>query len=59
MSLLITLVVVLVIVSLLAWLISTAPIPGPLAPTIRWALYALLVIFAIFFLLNRTGVNFP
>lgn len=57
MSLLITLVIVLVIISLVAWLISSAPIPGPLAPTIRWALYAILIIFSIFYLLRLGGIH--
>lgn len=52
MEILIALVVLVVIVSLCYWLITTAPIPGPFAPTIKWALVAILVIFAVFYLLR-------
>ena len=52
MSLLIGLVVLVVIVALVYWLISSAPIPGPFAPVIKWALYAILVIVVIFSLLK-------
>lgn len=60
MSLLITLVILLVVFSLCYWLITSAPIPGPMAPTIKWALVAILVIFAIFYLLRLVpGVHLP
>lgn len=59
MSLLITLLVVLLIVSLLCWLIQTAPIPGPLAPTIRWVMLAIVVIFAIVYIARVGGVALP
>lgn len=52
MSLLIALVVLIVIVSLLFWLIDTAPVPSPVSPTVKWALKAVIVIFAVFYLLR-------
>ena len=52
MSILIALVVLVVVASLVYWLITTAPIPGPFAPTIKWALVAILVIFCVFYLLR-------
>lgn len=57
MSLLITFVILLVVVSLLSWLIASAPIPGPFAPTIRWALLAILVITAVVYLLRAGGIR--
>jgi hypothetical protein len=59
MSVLISLVVLVVVFALLYWLISSAPIPGPMAPTIKWALIAILVIFAVFYLLKFAGVALP
>lgn len=53
MSLLISLVILLVVVSLLIWLVQSAPLPaGPMTPLIKWALVAIIVIFAIFYLLK-------
>lgn len=59
MSLLITLVVLVVVFALLYWLITSAPIPGPMGPVIKWALSAILIIFAIFYLIKFAGLKIP
>lgn len=55
-SLLVFLVIWLIVLSLLLWLVQSAPIPGPLAPQVKWALMALVVIIAIVILLNGFGI---
>ena len=59
MSILITLVVLVVCFSLAYWIITSAPIPGPMAPTIKWALVAILAIFVIAYLLKFAGLHLP
>lgn len=50
-SLLITILVLVIVFALLWWLISTIPLPAPMA-NVRWVLYAILVIIAIVVLLG-------
>jgi hypothetical protein len=59
MSVLLTLVVLVVVFALLYWLITSAPIPGPMGPVIKWALSAILIIIAVFTLLNMAHVKIP
>lgn len=59
MSILITMVVLVVVFALLYWLIPTAPIPGPQAPLIKWALAAILVIMLVGYLLKFAGIALP
>jgi hypothetical protein len=44
--------IILIVLSLVVWLISIAPIPGPFAPQAKWVLYVLAVIFAVVVLLR-------
>lgn len=53
MALLILAFVVLLVVGLVCWLISTAPI---LNPQIKWALQAIAVIIGILVILQRSGL---
>ncbi len=60
MSILIALIVIVVLACLGYWLISSAPIPGPMAPVIKWALYAILSIVLVLYLLRYLpGIRLP
>jgi len=54
MTILISLVVLLVVVGLLIWLVQTAPLTTPISPValLKWAIVAIIIIFAIFYLLR-------
>jgi hypothetical protein len=59
MSILLSLVALVVIFALLYWLITSAPIPGAMGPVIKWALTAVLVIFAIYAIANLFHIKLP
>ena len=56
---LISLIVVIVVVCLFAWLIQSAPLPAPFGPVAKWVLMAILVIVACYFLLRLAGIHLP
>lgn len=58
---LISILILLLVVCLLCWLISVAPIPAAPFPgaILKWFLYAIVILFAVAYLLKAAGIALP